>query len=206
MSCATRWSCRLGIRPWSGHTKRSPACARVCAYLVPSRCCLVFVLLYLSTGSLVKTAIVSLAVPFWPSARSGTCTCSLQHERRRMGRAIALLGVDAQTGSSCCCSRPRLRRGRREGRLRTLADLQATIVEGAAKRLRPKFMTMATTFIGLMPIMWATGTGSDVEADRRADGGRHLHLVRPRARRLPGDLRDLEMALRDEARRAETED
>jgi copper/silver efflux system protein len=35
-------------------------------------------------------------------------------------------------------------------------------VEGAAKRLRPKFMTMATTFIGLMPIMWATGTGSDV--------------------------------------------
>ena len=50
----------------------------------------------------------------------------------------------------------------REGRLRTLGDLQATIVEGAAKRLRPKFMTMATTFIGLIPIMWATGTGSDV--------------------------------------------
>ena len=35
-------------------------------------------------------------------------------------------------------------------------------MEGAAKRLRPKFMTMATTFIGLIPIMWATGTGSDV--------------------------------------------
>ena len=39
---------------------------------------------------------------------------------------------------------------------------QATIVEGPAKRLRPKFMTMATMFIGLIPIMWATGTGSDV--------------------------------------------
>ncbi len=50
----------------------------------------------------------------------------------------------------------------REGRLHTLADLQETIVEGAAKRLRPKFMTMATTLIGLVPIMWATGTGSDV--------------------------------------------
>jgi Cu/Ag efflux pump CusA len=35
-------------------------------------------------------------------------------------------------------------------------------VEGAAKRLRPKFMTMATTFVGLIPIMWATGSGSDV--------------------------------------------
>src|SRR4029078_3503089 len=53
-------------------------------------------------------------------------------------------------------------KAKREGRLRTLADLQATIVEGAAKRLRPKFMTVATTFVGLIPIMWATGTGSDV--------------------------------------------
>ena len=35
-------------------------------------------------------------------------------------------------------------------------------MEGAAKRLRPKFMTVATTFIGFIPIMWATGTGSDV--------------------------------------------
>ena len=43
-----------------------------------------------------------------------------------------------------------------------LADLQATIVEGAAKRLRPKFMTVATMFVGLIPIMWATGAGSDV--------------------------------------------
>ena len=50
----------------------------------------------------------------------------------------------------------------REGHLRTLADLRAAIVEGAARRLRPKFMTVATMFLGLIPIMWATGTGSDV--------------------------------------------
>jgi len=50
----------------------------------------------------------------------------------------------------------------REGRLRTLADLQSAIVEGAAKRLRPKFMTVATMFVGLIPIMWSTGAGSDV--------------------------------------------
>ena len=50
----------------------------------------------------------------------------------------------------------------REGRLQSLADLQETIVEGAAKRLRPKFMTVATMFVGLVPIMWATGTGSEV--------------------------------------------
>ncbi len=35
-------------------------------------------------------------------------------------------------------------------------------MDGAAQRIRPKFMTVATTFLGLVPIMWATGTGSDV--------------------------------------------
>jgi Cu(I)/Ag(I) efflux system membrane protein CusA/SilA len=51
---------------------------------------------------------------------------------------------------------------RREGRLSGLADLQRAIREGAVKRLRPKFTTVATTFLGLVPILWATGTGSDV--------------------------------------------
>ena len=53
-------------------------------------------------------------------------------------------------------------RAKKDGRLRSLADLQEAVVHGAAKRLRPKFMTMATTCIGFIPIMWATGTGSDV--------------------------------------------
>jgi len=51
---------------------------------------------------------------------------------------------------------------KREGRMRGLAELREAIVHGAAKRLRPKFMTFATTCIGLFPIMWASGTGSDV--------------------------------------------
>lgn len=51
---------------------------------------------------------------------------------------------------------------RAEGRLRDFADLRQVIMVGAAKRLRPKVMTVATTFAGLLPIMWATGTGSDV--------------------------------------------
>ena len=48
------------------------------------------------------------------------------------------------------------------GRLRNLEDLHEVIVYGAAKRLRPKFMTFATTCIGLLPVMWSIGTGSDV--------------------------------------------
>ena len=48
------------------------------------------------------------------------------------------------------------------GRLNTLEELREAIVYGAAKRLRPKFMTFATTCIGLFPVMWSIGAGSDV--------------------------------------------
>jgi Cu(I)/Ag(I) efflux system membrane protein CusA/SilA len=46
--------------------------------------------------------------------------------------------------------------------MNTLADLHTAIQQGAVKRLRPKFMTMATTAIGLIPVMWSMGTGADV--------------------------------------------
>jgi copper/silver efflux system protein len=46
--------------------------------------------------------------------------------------------------------------------LRNLHELQEAILQGAVKRLRPKFMTMAAAFLGLVPIMWSTGAGSDV--------------------------------------------
>jgi hypothetical protein len=76
---------------------------------------------------------------------------------------IALLGVDAETGVFMLLYLDlAYEKASREGRMRTLTDLQAAILEGAAKRLRPKVMTVATMFVGLIPIMWATGTGSDV--------------------------------------------
>ena len=46
--------------------------------------------------------------------------------------------------------------------MRSRQDLLAAIHDGAVKRIRPKFMTVATTFIGLLPILWAVGTGADV--------------------------------------------
>jgi Cu(I)/Ag(I) efflux system membrane protein CusA/SilA len=53
-------------------------------------------------------------------------------------------------------------RARKEGRLNNLEDLRKAILEGAVMRIRPKFMTVATTFLGLIPIMWSMGTGADV--------------------------------------------
>jgi Cu(I)/Ag(I) efflux system membrane protein CusA/SilA len=54
------------------------------------------------------------------------------------------------------------RRRQEEGRLETFADLREAIVEGAAQRVRPKLMTVMTTMLGLLPVMWSTGTGADV--------------------------------------------
>ena len=149
---------------WSGqHEAMARVRARL-AYIVPLTLLLVVVLLYLNTRSLVKTAIVSLAVPF--SAVGAIWYLYLLDYNMSIAvwvGLIALLGVDAQTGVFMLLYLDlAYEKARREGRLRTLDDLQVTIVEGAAKRLRPKFMTMATTFVGLIPIMWATGTGSDV--------------------------------------------
>jgi copper/silver efflux system protein len=51
---------------------------------------------------------------------------------------------------------------KRDGLLRSAADLEDAIVHGAAKRIRPKFMTVATMVAGLVPILWSTGAGADV--------------------------------------------
>jgi Cu(I)/Ag(I) efflux system membrane protein CusA/SilA len=76
---------------------------------------------------------------------------------------IALLGVDAETGVFMLLYLDlAFEQARKEGRLRSLRDLQDAIMHGAVKRIRPKFMTVATMFIGLVPIMWAVGTGADV--------------------------------------------
>jgi Cu(I)/Ag(I) efflux system membrane protein CusA/SilA len=149
---------------WSGQYE---AMARVRArltYIIPLTVFLVFVLLYLNTRSLAKTAIVLLAVPF--SAVGAIWFLYLLGYNMSIAvwvGLIALLGVDAETGVFMLLYLDlAYEKALREGRLRTLADLQAAIVEGAAKRLRPKFMTVATMFVGLIPIMWSTGTGSDV--------------------------------------------
>jgi Cu(I)/Ag(I) efflux system membrane protein CusA/SilA len=56
----------------------------------------------------------------------------------------------------------RRRAAQAEGRPLTMADVHAAVAEGALLRLRPKLMTVATIFAGLLPIMIGTGTGSDV--------------------------------------------
>jgi Cu(I)/Ag(I) efflux system membrane protein CusA/SilA len=149
---------------WSGQYEAMARVRDRLTYIVPLTLFLVFLLLYFNTRSLTKTAIVALAVPF--SAIGAVWYLYLLGYNMSIAvwvGLIALMGVDAETGVFMLLYLDlAYEQARKEGRLRSLAALQETIVHGAAKRLRPKFMTVATTFIGFFPIMWATGTGSDV--------------------------------------------
>jgi Cu(I)/Ag(I) efflux system membrane protein CusA/SilA len=76
---------------------------------------------------------------------------------------IALMGLDAETGVFMLLYLDLAwEEARAAGRLRTEAEREEAIVHGAVKRIRPKLMTVAAAFMGLMPIMWSTGTGADV--------------------------------------------
>jgi Cu(I)/Ag(I) efflux system membrane protein CusA/SilA len=76
---------------------------------------------------------------------------------------IALLGVDAETAVFMLLYLDLAYEERKaKGMMKSPADLKEAIEEGAVKRLRPKVMTVGVMFMGLVPIMWSTGAGSDV--------------------------------------------
>jgi Cu(I)/Ag(I) efflux system membrane protein CusA/SilA len=149
---------------WSGQFESMERVQQRLKVILPVTCVLVLLLLYINTRSVVKTLIVLLAVPF--SAVGAIWFLYLSGYNMSIGvwvGIIALLGVDAETGVFMLLYLDLAYQDAvRQGRMRTLADLREAIVQGAAKRLRPKFMTFATMCVGLFPIMWATGTGSDV--------------------------------------------
>jgi Cu(I)/Ag(I) efflux system membrane protein CusA/SilA len=132
--------------------------------VLPLTLFLIFLLLYLNTRSMTKTCIVLLAVPF--SAIGAVWLLYLLGYNMSIAvwvGLIALLGVDAETGVFMLLYLDiAYEQARKEGRMSNLADLRAAVLQGAVTRLRPKLMTTATLFLGLVPIMWSIGTGSDV--------------------------------------------
>jgi Cu(I)/Ag(I) efflux system membrane protein CusA/SilA len=154
-----------GIRlDWVGQFKYFERAKARLAWVIPLTLAIVFLLLFLNTRSLVETAIVMLAVPF--SLIGAVWLLYLLHYNLSVAvwvGVIALAGLDAETGVVMLLYLTLAHRSwMRAGRLRTRADLREAIVEGAAKRLRPKLMTVATMLLGLIPVLWSTGTGADV--------------------------------------------
>ena len=149
---------------WSGQFEYLERANQRLLIIIPVTLLIVALLIYLSTGSLVKTAIVFLAVPF--SLVGAFWMIHLLDYNMSVAvwvGLIALAGLDAETGMVMLLYLDIAHDdAKREGRMRNTADLTEAIHHGAVRRVRPKIMTAATTFIALVPILWSTGTGADV--------------------------------------------
>ncbi len=149
---------------WSGQYEAMERVRQRMQVVLPVTLFIVFALLYINTRSLAKTAIVLLAVPF--SAVGAVWLLYALGYHISIGvwvGLIALLGLDAETGVFMLLYLDLAYDERtRAGTMRSRSDLEDAILHGAVKRVRPKIMTVACAFFGLVPIMWSGGTGADV--------------------------------------------
>ncbi len=149
---------------WSGQYEYIEKTRERLLLLVPLTILIIFVLIYASTRSAVKTGIVFLAVPF--SLVGAFWLLYLLDYNLSIAvwvGLIALAGLDAETGVVMLLYLDLSHKlWGEQGRLKTCGDLVQAIHHGAVQRIRPKLMTVITIITGLLPIMWSTGTGSDV--------------------------------------------
>jgi Cu(I)/Ag(I) efflux system membrane protein CusA/SilA len=149
---------------WSGQYEAMQRVRERLRVVVPLTLVIICLLLYMNTKSATKTMMILLAVPF--SAVGAVWLLYVLGYNMSIGvwiGLIALMGVDAETGVFMLLYLDiSYEQRKRDGLLRSAADLQDAIVHGAAKRIRPKFMTVATMLAGLVPILWSTGAGADV--------------------------------------------
>jgi Cu(I)/Ag(I) efflux system membrane protein CusA/SilA len=153
---------------WSGQFEAMERAIEKMKIVVPVTLLLIFLLLYLNFRRLTETLIVMLSVPFalvggvwlmWALGYNLSVAVAVGF--------IALAGVAAETGvvmliyldHAWAAARARCSE---EGREPGPADLYGAVMEGAVERVRPKMMTVVAIMAGLLPIMWGTGTGSEV--------------------------------------------
>jgi Cu(I)/Ag(I) efflux system membrane protein CusA/SilA len=145
---------------WSGQYEAMERVRQRMLVVVPLTLLVVAFLIYLNTRSMPKTLIVLLAVPF--SAVGAVWLLWALGYNISIGvwvGLIALLGLDAETGIFMLLY---LDLAYDQMKPKTRDELRDAIYHGAVKRVRPKIMTVACAFFGLVPIMWSAGAGADV--------------------------------------------
>ena len=149
---------------WSGQYEYMLHAKQRLLMVVPLTLLIITLIIYLNTRSLLKTAIVLLAVPF--SLVGAFWTLYLLHYNLSVAvwvGIIALAGLDAETGVIMLLYLDlAYDEWTQKGLMRNLGDLRDAIYHGAVKRLRPKVMTACVIIAGLAPILWSQGTGADV--------------------------------------------
>lgn len=153
---------------WSGQFEYMERAAERLKIVVPLTLVVIFLLLYLNFRRLTETLIVMLSVPFslvggvwlmWALGYNFSVAVAVGF--------IALAGVAAETGVIMLiyldhALDERLAEREAAGEKLTVDDLYQAVIIGAVDRVRPKIMTVVAIMAGLLPIMWGTGTGSEV--------------------------------------------
>ncbi len=149
---------------WTGQYELLQLMERRMRWLVPLTIGIIVVLLMINFGSIAQTLIVLASVPF-ALVGSVWLLAALNYNLSTAVWVgiIALVGLAAQTGVVMLvyCDSAFLR-WKREGRIRTFDDVVGATLEGSVQRVRPKLMTVGTTMIGLVPLLWSQGAGADV--------------------------------------------
>ena len=149
---------------WGGQYQHMLKARETLRLIIPITLVIIFILLYLEFRNVTQSLIVLLSVPF--ASVGGIWLMWLLEYNFSVAVAvgfIALAGVAAETGVVMIVYLDEAWKHLKEHseRALTFTDLRHAIVEGAVQRVRPKMMTVSTTIIGLMPIMWSAGTGAD---------------------------------------------
>jgi copper/silver efflux system protein len=153
---------------WSGQFEAMERAIEKMKVVVPVTLLIIFLLLYLNFKRLTETLIVMLSVPF--ALVGGVWLMWWLGYNMSVAVAvgfIALAGVAAETGVVMLIYLDHAwedvkKKRHAEGATPTAADLYEAVMEGAVERVRPKMMTVVAIMAGLLPIMWSTGTGSEV--------------------------------------------
>ena len=149
---------------WSGQYENMIRVGERLKVVIPLTLVLIFALLYMNTRSAFKASIVMMAVPF--SAIGAVWLLWALDYNVSIAvwvGLIALMGLDAETGVFMLLFLDlSFDEARKRGRLRNEAELVEAIIHGAVKRVRPKAMTVFAAMMGLLPILWSTGTGADL--------------------------------------------
>ncbi|MBU0480188.1 MAG: CusA/CzcA family heavy metal efflux RND transporter [Proteobacteria bacterium] len=149
---------------WSGQFEYMEKARERLLLVIPLTVLIIFVIIYINTRSIIKTAIVFLAVPFSLVGAFWFLYALGYHTSVAVWVGIiALAGLDAETGVVMLLYLDLAHNGWREkGRMQNRGDLVQAIHFGAVKRIRPKIMTISVIIAGLLPIMWSHGAGADV--------------------------------------------
>jgi copper/silver efflux system protein len=149
---------------WSGEFEQIQEANARLKWAVPLTLFLIVLLLYAATNSWFRVGVVLLAVPF--SLVGAMWFLYLLGYNMSLAvwvGIIALAGLDAETGLVMLLYLDNsYERFKSQDRMNTREDLQQAVHDGAVRRIRPKTMTVAAAFIGLLPLLWATGSGADV--------------------------------------------